>query len=345
MMAKPTNQSSPFAHVLPSSQLGTSHTSPDSYNQATSQTGKRNESEVPIEFSLVVLLTPNSQQQQQRGNSSNVRILLGKKLRGFGKGFYNCFGGKLEKSLDEHKHPAKGAVREIKEETGVNVPIQVMEDDYVGTLNFTFEDWEVNKAMKVYLYCVVLSLSSEKQDGDVLNPDGSRSVVVDPEEIRGCDEIEPVWFNDAFDIPLQQMFADDSLWLTMLLKHYDDIFKPKPSLSTKQSSARKNLMFDAWFHFQAGGAETNQILHHHIQMNGPETIPLCSSYPPKSTETKFTLEKQLFHALHLNHIHSPSIKEFKENYAMANAVRRHMGDEDRMEYVIDVAGGHGALGK
>ena len=56
-----------------------------------------------------------------------------------------------------------------------------------------------------------------------------------------------------------------------------------------------------------------------------------------------TLEKQLFHALHKNRI--TSIKEFKEAWAMANAVRKFLRDEERMEYVIDVAGGHGVLGK
>jgi hypothetical protein len=233
-------------------------------------------------------------------------------------------------------------VREIQEETGIHIPLEVMEDGFVGSLNFTFDDWEVNKSMKVYLYCVVVSLSS---DGESNSLSTNGAIVIDPESIRGCDEIEPTWFHNIFDIPLQQMFADDSLWLTMLLSYYNQVFESQ-NCSAAQYPDKQKLKFDAWFHFEPGGAESNRILHHHIQLNqsNGDTV-LCSTSPPVPIEAKFTLEKQLFHALHLNHIHSPSIKEFKENYAMANAIRRHMGDEERMQYVIDVAGGHGALGK
>jgi len=116
------------------------------------------------------------------------------------------------------------------------------------------------------------------------------------------------------------MFADDddSLWLRMLLTHYD---------STDAEPEPPKLKFDAWFHFNPGGTETNSIMHHYTQIIAP----------------KITFEKRLFHALHVNHIHSPSVKEFKENWVMANSVRTFMKDEGRMEYVLDVAGGHGAL--
>lgn len=329
-----------FQHALPSHRLGISHTSLESYFEAV---GK---ADVPTEFALVVLLSTNSRDKQINGNCSNISILLGKKLRGFGKGFYNCFGGKLERSLDEHKHPARGAVREVREETGINIALSVMEDGFVGTLNFTFADWEVNGAMKVHIYCVVLSFSHnenvESGAHSTTNADKSAKLIIQPDEIRGCDEIEPIWFKNVYDIPLHQMFADDSLWLVMLLKHYDDKLKPEYD-GQMQLGPPPKLMFDAWFHFQPGGTETNRILHHFIRLNQHDGIANISS-DPKSPESKYTLEKQLFHALHLNHIHSPSIKEFKENWAMANAVRRYMGEE-RMEYVIDVAGGHGALGE
>jgi len=80
-------------------------------------------------------------------------------------------------------------------------------------------------------------------------------------------------------------------------------------------------------------------MHYFLQHLSP-----TSSLPKKEAGGVFTLEQRLFHALHTNNIHSPSIKEFKENWAMANAVRSYMNDnESRMEYVLDVAGGHGAL--
>jgi hypothetical protein len=43
------------------------------------------------------------------------------------------------------------------------------------------------------------------------------SKYVNPSTIRPCDEIIPQWFDDYSDIPLHNMFADDSIWLTRLL--------------------------------------------------------------------------------------------------------------------------------
>ena len=346
MDAQHGGQSSLFKNALGAYRLGTGHATLLSFHQAVQQTGKTDAGETnhsPTQFSLVVLLAQNSSQLQQE-NYSSISILLGKKLRGFGKGFYNCFGGKLENSLDEYRHPARGAVREIREETGIEIPLEVMEDGFVGTLNFTFEDWEVNKAMKVYLYCVVLSMCTRRGNKDnTLNPDGSTKVVINRDKIRGCDEIDPVWFSNVYDIPLHEMFADDSLWLTMLLDHYNEIFKTNSSERSNQNSGRRKIMFDAWFHFKSGGDDTNHLLHYYIENNSDEMV--CTAIPPKPHEIKRTLEKQLFHALHSNNIQNPSIKEFKENWAMANAVRRHIVDEEKLQYVIDVAGGHGVLGK
>jgi 8-oxo-dGTP pyrophosphatase MutT (NUDIX family) len=314
-----------FQHAIPSHRLGSRHESLTSYQEAAPP---HYDDASPKEFSLVVVLSSNF----YTNDTSNTRILLGKKKRGFGKGFYNCFGGKLEKSKGEDKHPARGAVRELLEETGIAVPLSVMEKGSVGTINFTFEDRDVNKAMKVHLYCVFLS-DGGVQDVNLQRMQPLPTVTIDANQIKGCDEIEPEWFDNVYDIPLHQMFADDTLWLTMLLKHYDDLIQQG-----------NKLMFNAWFHFHPGGAQTNSIMHHYIQLckcNNTQQLP-TSTNQPQSTP-KYTLEKRLFHALHLNHIHSPSIKEFKESWAMANAVRSFMKEGERMEYVIDVAGGHGAL--
>eukprot|EP00536_Pseudo-nitzschia_multiseries_P014449 jgi/Psemu1/38754/gm1.38754_g len=65
-------------------------------------------------------------------------------------------------------------------------------------------------------------------------------------------------------------------------------------------------------------------------------------------ESEFTLEKRLFHTLHKNQCNLLSIKEFKECYAFCNAVRKAFGKKkgksQGFDVVIDVAGGHGALG-
>lgn len=59
------------------------------------------------------------------------------------------------------------------------------------------------------------------------------------------------------------------------------------------------------------------------------------------------MEQRLFHTLHDNQSNILSIKEFKESYAFCSAVcmafskRKHKND--KLDIVIDVAGGHGAL--
>jgi len=67
-----------------------------------------------------------------------------------------------------------------------------------------------------------------------------------------------------------------------------------------------------------------------------------------------TLEKRLFHALHTSKVSNPSIKEFKESWAFANAVKKFYSPKNNnhnendnnngIDLVLDVAGGHGALG-
>lgn len=70
---------------------------------------------------------------------------------------------------------------------------------------------------------------------------------------------------------------------------------------------------------------------------------------------KLSLEKRLFHSLHQHKI--ISVKEFKESWAFCNTVLRHFGKSSKnlgnnniekkypqIDVVIDVAGGHGALG-
>ena len=215
-----------FTHAIPESRLGTSHGSLVSYLEAVDADSscRQQEKLAHTEFSLVVLLSPNASLHNNNNcnDRSNISILLGKKLRGFGEGFYNCFGGKLETSRGEHDNPASGAVRELHEETGLNIPLSVMEDGFVGNINFTFEDYDVNRAMRVHLYCVFISLSNDAENDTTSCIEQNNEqyahtlVTVDPKQIRGCDEIEPRWFHNIYDMPLEQMFADDSLWLSML---------------------------------------------------------------------------------------------------------------------------------
>jgi 8-oxo-dGTP pyrophosphatase MutT (NUDIX family) len=210
-----------FRRALPDARLGHAHASLEDFRRHVPEDSFAQTKE----YTLIVVTELATQ-----------RILLGKKHRGFGQGMYNSFGGKVEpgEAIDG------SAIRELHEETG----IEVMKNHlfHVGTLHFTFADSVTE--MMVHLFRVQIQL--------VITPDRLVSmhpvVHVRPSDIRGCEEITPEWFDDWTQIPLDNMFADDSIWLPYLL------------LTTPSS-----LRFHGWFHFQAGGQETNTILHHCVQ--------------------------------------------------------------------------------
>eukprot|EP00520_Triparma_pacifica_P020190 CAMPEP_0118652548 /NCGR_PEP_ID=MMETSP0785-20121206/11375_1 /TAXON_ID=91992 /ORGANISM="Bolidomonas pacifica, Strain CCMP 1866" /LENGTH=146 /DNA_ID=CAMNT_0006545069 /DNA_START=163 /DNA_END=600 /DNA_ORIENTATION=+ len=85
-------------------------------------------------------------------------ILLGLKNRGFGCGFYNSFGGKIEKDEDVYE----SAVREVKEETGLDVRKETMVESRVGTLRFAFDDEGDGRVMVVELFKVNLDVVKGK---------------------------------------------------------------------------------------------------------------------------------------------------------------------------------------
>ncbi|KAK7484675.1 hypothetical protein BaRGS_00024083 [Batillaria attramentaria] len=113
------------------------------------------------------------------------RILLGLKKRGFGQGWWNGFGGKVEPGETIHE----GALRELKEEAGVTGH----ELQEVGLLKFEFVGDPV--LLEVHVF------STTKYTGQ-------------PSE---SEEMKPRWF-DVDDLPFSQMWADDSLWFPLLLK-------------------------------------------------------------------------------------------------------------------------------
>lgn len=116
-------------------------------------------------------------------------ILLAMKKRGFGEGKWNGAGGKVE--VGETVEAA--AVRELREETGIEVPESKLES--VGTLHFTFEgkpDW--NQDVSVFFV------------RDYVGPDGVET-----------DEMRPEWFS-LDKIPFDDMWADDPYWLPRVLE-------------------------------------------------------------------------------------------------------------------------------
>lgn len=113
------------------------------------------------------------------------KILLGYKKRGFGKGCWNGFGGKVEagESLEE------AAKREAHEECGLE--IGTLEKRAV--LEFSFEGKE--DILQVHTFLV----ASWKG------------------EIRETEEMKPKWFSIR-EIPYDTMWSDDKYWLPLFLE-------------------------------------------------------------------------------------------------------------------------------
>ncbi|GIL98610.1 hypothetical protein Vretimale_3957 [Volvox reticuliferus] len=113
------------------------------------------------------------------------RVLLGLKKRGFGAGFYNGFGGKVEPG----ETVQEAAQRELAEEACITA--EHMKE--AGVLVFIFDDqlqpWEVH----VFT---------------------ANSYVGEPAE---TDEMLPIWFAHA-EIPYDAMWADDVTWYPYLLR-------------------------------------------------------------------------------------------------------------------------------
>jgi 8-oxo-dGTP pyrophosphatase MutT (NUDIX family) len=277
-----------FRNALPPLRLGTSHPSLEAFREAIYPFAHTKTKE----YSLVIVT-----------ESSRQRILLGLKQRGFGEGMYNSFGGKVEPD----ETAVESAARELMEETGIDVSVAEMSKRKVAVHHFTFEDSDTLMLVHVFRLDVVTTDESSSSTSS------EAAFWIDPNVIRPCDEIIPQWFEDWHDIPLNNMFADDSLWLTTLL------------------SSKEELFIDGYFHFEPGGQQVNTNRHYYMDIR-----------PKTRTSQNRTLEEQLFHDLHSNQTSTPSIKEFNEGFSFANAVRSFFGKAS-FDIVIDVAGGHGAL--
>lgn len=112
------------------------------------------------------------------------KILLAKKKRGFGAGWWNGYGGKLQdgETIEE------ALIREIREEAGVLALLS----EKRGILNFEFKDGDENIEVHVY---------------EIMDFEG------EPSE---SEEMMPKWFHIS-EIPFDEMWPDDPHWIPLFL--------------------------------------------------------------------------------------------------------------------------------
>lgn len=114
------------------------------------------------------------------------KLLLKKATRGVSQGMWNGLGGKI----DENESSTECVIREVKEETGLDIT----DLQYHGLMQFYFHG--KNEPLKVHLY------STTNFEG----------------EPRGTEEGELQWFN-INELPYEQMWEDDKYWLNHMLEN------------------------------------------------------------------------------------------------------------------------------
>ena len=115
-------------------------------------------------------------------------VLLIRKKRGLGTGYYNGVGGKVKPG----ETPEQAAAREMAEEVGAE-PVDM---EWRGLLEFwNFEDGKAESVHYVHVYVAK----------------GYRG------ELRESDEAVPQWFKIG-GIPYQEMWEDDEYWLPAVLR-------------------------------------------------------------------------------------------------------------------------------
>lgn len=114
------------------------------------------------------------------------RVLLGKKKRGFGKGFYNGFGGKVD--IESNETVLQAVERELYEEAGIQCEAYRLE----GKLYFIFEGID---PIEGFVY---------------------RGINRSDEPVE-TEEMIPEWFNIEH-IPYFSMWPDDVYWLPLFFE-------------------------------------------------------------------------------------------------------------------------------
>lgn len=139
----------------------------------------------------------------------NDQILLAMKKRGFGEGYWNGIGGKVEQG----ETIEQALIRECQEEICVTplCTVKVAEHDFLfpnGTAD-----------MKVHVYMCTEWKGEPKE----------------------TDEMAPKWFNVS-EIPYNEMWEDDSIWLPFVLKGDKVITTCKFSSDNKLTEASISIV-------------------------------------------------------------------------------------------------------
>jgi 8-oxo-dGTP diphosphatase len=121
-----------------------------------------------------------------REGDGGEEVLLIEKRRGLGEGWYNGPGGKLE----DGETPRECAARETREEVGLDVDPADLEK--AGELSFVLDD-------EAHTFCHVFRTRTFTGDA------------------RPSAEARPEWV-DVDDVPYDQMWEDDQLWLPGVLE-------------------------------------------------------------------------------------------------------------------------------
>ncbi|MGV8141358.1 MAG: 8-oxo-dGTP diphosphatase [Candidatus Woesearchaeota archaeon] len=150
------------------------------------------------------------------------QILLGFKLKGFGRGKYNGFGGKFDAQKGDNIIEDT-AVRELMEESSLKASVSDLEKRAVIDFIFPAKS-SYNQRVHVYFL--------KKFEG---NPEMT-------------EEMDPGWFS-SHDIPYTKMWDSDKLWLPQLLegkKFYATFFWKDDNETVAKYSIDYTTKLDEW---------------------------------------------------------------------------------------------------
>lgn len=142
------------------------------------------------------------------------KILLGMKKRRFGAGMWNGFGGKVE----DNETIEEAAKRELREESG----LEVLDIFKRGIICFEFENDPVVLEVHIF-YCNNYS-----------------GILMETEEMK------PQWFS-VDEIPYDDMWTDDKLWMPLLLngkKFKGNFLLDKPSSNDYRAKIIKHELIE-----------------------------------------------------------------------------------------------------